>query len=74
MREVAIVGAGMTRFGELWQQSLRDMFVEAAAGALTDAGADHVAGRIPTHSSQNDAHARHQFTRTERLGDVIVCA
>lgn len=42
MREVAIVGAGMTRFGELWQQSLRDMFVEAAAGALNDAGADRV--------------------------------
>ena len=42
MREVAIVGAGMTRFGELWGSSLRDMFVEAASGALKDAGADHV--------------------------------
>jgi acetyl-CoA C-acetyltransferase len=42
MREVAIVGAGMTRFGELWGQSLRDMFVEAANGALNDAGADRV--------------------------------
>ena len=42
MREVAIVGAGMTRFGELWNLSLRDMFVEAAAGALNDAGADRV--------------------------------
>ena len=33
MREVAIVGAGMTRFGELWQSSLRDLFVEAAVAA-----------------------------------------
>ena len=42
MREVAIVGAGMTRFGELWAQSLRDMFAEAATAALNDAGADHI--------------------------------
>ena len=42
MREVAIVGAGMTRFGELWKYSLRDMFVEAASGALKDAGADRL--------------------------------
>jgi acetyl-CoA C-acetyltransferase len=42
MREVAIVGAGMTRFGELWESSLRDMFAEAARGALESAGADRV--------------------------------
>ncbi|MHC4972402.1 MAG: thiolase domain-containing protein [Planctomycetota bacterium] len=40
MREVAIVGAGMTRFGELWESSLRDLFVEAASSALQSAGAD----------------------------------
>ena len=40
MREVAVVGVGMTRFGELWGQSLRDLFVEAALGALESAGAD----------------------------------
>jgi len=42
MRDVAIVGAGMTRFGELWESSLRDLFVEAAVAALASAGADHV--------------------------------
>jgi acetyl-CoA C-acetyltransferase len=42
MREVAMVAAGMTRFGELWQSSLRDLFVEAAAQALDSAGADRV--------------------------------
>ena len=42
MREVAIVGAGMTRFGELWQSSLRDLFAEAALQALKDAGADRL--------------------------------
>ena len=34
MREVAIISAGMTRFGELWESSLRDLFAEAALEAL----------------------------------------
>ncbi len=46
MREVAIVAAGMTRFGELWQSSLRDLFVEAALEALD-------AARGPTTSTRS---------------------
>ena len=42
MREVAVVGVGMTRFGELWGQSLRDLFTEAALAAIDDAGVDHI--------------------------------
>jgi len=42
MRDVAIIGVGMIRFGELWDRSLRDLFVEAALAALDDAGVDHV--------------------------------
>ncbi|HEX9727943.1 MAG TPA: thiolase domain-containing protein [Gemmatimonadales bacterium] len=42
MRDVAIVGVGMTPFGELWESSLRDLFVDAASLALRDAGADHL--------------------------------
>jgi len=42
MREVAVIGTGMTNFGELWGQSLRDLFVEAALGAMGSAGADTV--------------------------------
>jgi acetyl-CoA C-acetyltransferase len=40
MRDVAIIGIGMTRFGELWDASLRDLAVEAAALCLNDAGTD----------------------------------
>jgi acetyl-CoA C-acetyltransferase len=40
MREVAVIGTGMTKFGELWGQSLRDLFVEAALGAMESGGAD----------------------------------
>lgn len=40
MREVAIIGVGMNRCGELWEKSLRTMFVEAALKGLDDAGID----------------------------------
>jgi len=42
MRDVAIAGVGMTRFGELWDQSLRDLFAEAALAAINEAGVDHI--------------------------------
>jgi acetyl-CoA C-acetyltransferase len=42
MRDVAIIGCGMTKFGELWNQGIRDVFVEAAIGAIEDAGVDHI--------------------------------
>ncbi len=38
MREVAIVGAGVTQFGELWERSLRDIGLESGMLALMDAG------------------------------------
>ena len=42
MKDVAIVGVGLTHFGELWDQSLRDIFTEAALAAIADSGVDHV--------------------------------
>ena len=42
MRDVAIIGIGMTDFGELWNDSLRDLFVKAALEAIADAGVDRV--------------------------------
>jgi acetyl-CoA C-acetyltransferase len=42
MREVAIIGCGMTKFGELWSKSIREMFVEAAFKSITNAGVDHI--------------------------------
>ncbi len=42
MRDVAIIGAGMTNFGELWDQSFRDLYVEAALAAIDNAGVDHI--------------------------------
>jgi acetyl-CoA C-acetyltransferase len=42
MREVAIVGVGLSRWGEIWDASLRTLWTEAALAALADAGLDRV--------------------------------
>jgi acetyl-CoA C-acetyltransferase len=42
MRDVAVIGIGMTKFGELWERSYRDLFVEAAKNAMKDSGVDNL--------------------------------
>lgn len=42
MREVAIVGVGMTKFGELWDMSLRDLIVASSLAAMDDADIDSI--------------------------------
>jgi acetyl-CoA C-acetyltransferase len=42
MREVAIIGVGMNKWGELWEMPLRDLFVDAALKAMDDAGVDKI--------------------------------
>lgn len=38
MRDVAIIGVGVTRFGELWNKSFRAIGIEAGLKAIADAG------------------------------------
>ncbi len=42
MRDVAIIGTGMNKWGELWAKSINDIFVEAALEAIDEAGVDHI--------------------------------
>jgi acetyl-CoA C-acetyltransferase len=42
MRDVAIIGIGIIKFGELWEKSLRDIAVEATLSCIKDAGTDRV--------------------------------
>ena len=42
MRDVAVIGIGINKWGELWEKSLREIFVEAALKAIDDAGIDHI--------------------------------
>ncbi len=41
MRRVAIIGAGMNKWGELWDSSIRRLFVDAALEAISDAGIEN---------------------------------
>ena len=65
MRDVAIVGAGMTPFGELWERSLRELFVDAALEALASAGADHVDAIYVGNMAAG------QFVGQEHLGPLL---
>ena len=38
VRRVAVVGVGLSKFGERWEAGLRDLIVEAGVNALKDAG------------------------------------
>ncbi|CAB3290182.1 Beta-ketoacyl synthase [Methanocaldococcus lauensis] len=40
MRDVAIIGYGQTKFGELWERSFRSLIVEAGVKAVESAGID----------------------------------
>ena len=42
MRDVAVVGVGLSRWGEVWEESLRHLWTAAALAALDDAGVDRV--------------------------------
>ncbi|MBM2814020.1 MAG: acetyl-CoA C-acetyltransferase [Ignavibacteria bacterium] len=65
MREVAVIGVGMTRFGELWSQSIRDMFAEAALKAMDDAGVKKIESLYVGCMSSG------LYTAQEHLGSVM---
>jgi acetyl-CoA C-acetyltransferase len=65
MRDVVVIGAGMTRFGELWDRSIKDIFVEAALAAIADAGVDHI------DSLYVGAMSSGLFVGQEHLGAVM---
>jgi acetyl-CoA C-acetyltransferase len=65
MRDVAIVGVGMTKWGELWEKSLRAIFVETALLALDDAGVDHIDSMVVGCMSSG------LFTGQEHLGSLL---
>ena len=38
MRDVAVIGIGLTKFGELWDKSFRQLITEAGSKAILDSG------------------------------------
>lgn len=65
MREVAVIGAGMTKFGELWDMSLRGLFVESALKAMKSAGVDSIDSMYIGNMSGG------QFVGQEHLGPLM---
>ncbi len=65
MRDVVVIGAGMTNFGELWDKSIKDIFVEAALKAIKDAGVDHI------DSMYVGAMSSGLFVGQEHLGAIM---
>jgi acetyl-CoA C-acetyltransferase len=42
MRDVAVIGVGLTKFGELWDKSFRHLITEAGSKAIFDSGIEGV--------------------------------
>ena len=42
MRTVCVVGVGMSKWGEVWRTSLRQLFADAAQEAIQNSGVDHI--------------------------------
>ena len=67
MRDVAIIGVGCTEFGELWEKSFRDIFVEAGVSAIQDANLQ--GGKIDALYVGNMSGGR--FIEQEHIGSLI---
>jgi len=67
MRDVAIIGVKNTKFGEMWDRSFRNIFVEAGVGALEDAGVggNDIDGMYVGNMSGG------QFVEQEHIGALI---
>ncbi len=67
MRDVAIIGVGCTKFGELWDRSFRDIFVEAGVSSLEDAGiqGEDIGGIYVGNMSGG------RFVEQEHIGSLI---
>ena len=65
MRDVAVIGVGMQKWGELWAKSTRDIFVESALLAMDDAGIDKLDAMYIGSMSPG------LFASQEHLGSVL---
>ncbi|HTY52035.1 MAG TPA: thiolase domain-containing protein [Methanomicrobiales archaeon] len=67
MRDVAIIGIGCTPFGEKWESSFRDLFVEAGSLALKDAelSGEHIDAMYVGNMSAG------RFIEQEHIGALI---
>ncbi|MFH1409932.1 MAG: thiolase domain-containing protein [Nanoarchaeota archaeon] len=67
MRQVSIIGAGMTTFGEHWDRGFRDLIVEAGLSAVRDAG---ISGK-QIQALYTGCMASGRFIGQEHIGALI---
>ena len=67
MRDVAVIGVGLTKFGELWDVSFRQMMMEAGARAIEDAEID--GKQINAMYVGNMSSG--QFIRQEHISSIV---
>ena len=65
MREVAVIGIGQTKIGELWEKSLRELTTEAVLKTMKDAGRDSVDGLFVGNMMSGTANSQ------EDLGPLV---
>jgi acetyl-CoA C-acetyltransferase len=65
MRDVAAIGVGMTKWGELWDKALRTIFAETALLAIDDAGVDRIDSMVVGCMSSG------LFVGQEHLGSML---
>jgi acetyl-CoA C-acetyltransferase len=67
MRDVAVIGVGMTKFGELWDTPLRDLFAIAAANCIDDSGVE----RDRIQSAYIGCMTSGLFNQQEHLASIL---
>ena len=67
MRQVAIVGTGCTKFGEMWEKSLRNLFIEAGLVALEGAGI----GGADVEALYGGNMSSGRFIEQEHIGSLL---
>ena len=67
MREVAVIGVGMTKFGELWDTPLRDLFAIASANCIEDSGVE----RDRIQSAYIGCMSSGLFNQQEHLASIL---
>jgi acetyl-CoA C-acetyltransferase len=69
MRRVAVAGIGLTKVGEPWEKSVRELFAEAAVAAMKDAGCQAVDALYVANMS--GGHLQHQLQFGAMMAEAI---
>ena len=70
MRDVAVIGVGLTKFGELWDKSFRHLITEAGSKAIFDSGI----GGLEIDAMYVGSMSSGRFIGQEHIGALVADA